>query len=184
MKRSAAEIVREYGPFPGVAGVHGVTYDGRHVWFAAGDTLTALDPASQSTHGQAIGTVDYMAPEQAVGHKVSEAADWYAVGVMIYEALTGRVPHSGHALQILVEKQHVEPVRPDVLAPGSPPDLVQLCVDLLAIEPGKRPDGAEVSRRLASAPTRSRGASPRARWAARAPSSSAASASWPSWRAR
>ena len=49
MKRSAAEIVREYGPFPGVAGVHGVTYDGRHVWFAAGDTLTALDPASGRT---------------------------------------------------------------------------------------------------------------------------------------
>jgi glutamine cyclotransferase len=46
MRRSAAEIVREYGPFPGVEHVHGVTYDGRHVWFAAGDTLNALDPAS------------------------------------------------------------------------------------------------------------------------------------------
>jgi glutamine cyclotransferase len=45
MKRSTAEIVREYGPFPGVDRVHGVTYDGRHVWFAAGDTLKALDPA-------------------------------------------------------------------------------------------------------------------------------------------
>ena len=37
MKRSAAEILREYGPFPGVEAVHGVTYDGRHVWFASGD---------------------------------------------------------------------------------------------------------------------------------------------------
>jgi len=44
MKRSSAEIVREYGPFPGVAWVHGVTYDRRHVWFAAGDRLVALDP--------------------------------------------------------------------------------------------------------------------------------------------
>jgi glutamine cyclotransferase len=49
MRRSAAEIVREYGPFPGVEHVHGVTYDGRHVWFAAGDNLTALDPASGKT---------------------------------------------------------------------------------------------------------------------------------------
>ena len=46
MKRSAAEILREYGPFPGVDQVHGVTFDGRHVWFASGDKLNALDPAS------------------------------------------------------------------------------------------------------------------------------------------
>lgn len=44
MKRSSAEVLREYGPFPGVEHVHGVTYDGEHVWFAAGDTLQALDP--------------------------------------------------------------------------------------------------------------------------------------------
>src|SRR6266478_6638788 len=49
MSRSAAEIVREYGPFPGVDHVHGVTYDGQHVWFAAGDTLKAFDPASGRT---------------------------------------------------------------------------------------------------------------------------------------
>ena len=46
MKRSAAEIVREYGPFPGVDRVNGVTYDGQQVWIAAGDKLSALDPAS------------------------------------------------------------------------------------------------------------------------------------------
>ena len=49
MSRSTAEIVREYGPFPGVDSVHGVTYDGQHVWFAAGDTLNAFDPASGKT---------------------------------------------------------------------------------------------------------------------------------------
>ncbi|WP_454719825.1 MULTISPECIES: Vgb family protein [Cupriavidus] len=49
MKRSAAEILREYGPFPGVEHVAGVTYDGRHVWFASGDKLNALDPASGET---------------------------------------------------------------------------------------------------------------------------------------
>ena len=46
MKRSAAEILREYGPFPGVERVNGVTFDGQHVWFAAGDTLHAFDPES------------------------------------------------------------------------------------------------------------------------------------------
>ena len=49
MKRSAAEIIHEYGPFPGVERVGGVTYDGTNVWFAAGDTLNALDPASGKT---------------------------------------------------------------------------------------------------------------------------------------
>lgn len=46
MKKRTAEIVREYGPFPGVDQVHGVTYDGQNVWIAAGDKLNAFDPAS------------------------------------------------------------------------------------------------------------------------------------------
>jgi glutamine cyclotransferase len=49
MKKSPANIIREYGPFPGVTGatgVHGVTYDGEQVWFASGDKINALDPAS------------------------------------------------------------------------------------------------------------------------------------------
>src|SRR2546426_8918376 len=49
MRRSTAEIVREYGPFPGADSVHGVTYDGQSVWFAAGDKLIAFDPASGKT---------------------------------------------------------------------------------------------------------------------------------------
>lgn len=44
MKRSAAEVLKEFGPFPGVDHVHGVTYDGRNVWFATGGTLDSLDP--------------------------------------------------------------------------------------------------------------------------------------------
>ena len=49
MNRSAAEIVREYGPFPGVDRVNGVTYDGQNIWLAAGDKLNAVDPASGET---------------------------------------------------------------------------------------------------------------------------------------
>jgi glutamine cyclotransferase len=51
MKRTAAEIVREYGPFEGVDCVGGVTYDGQQVWFAAGDKLMSLDPATGKTKG-------------------------------------------------------------------------------------------------------------------------------------
>jgi glutamine cyclotransferase len=54
MKQSTAEIVREYGPFPGADRVDGVTYDGEHVWFASGDRLNAFDPAS----GNAVRTID------------------------------------------------------------------------------------------------------------------------------
>jgi glutamine cyclotransferase len=49
MKQSAAEILREYGPFPDVEKVNGVTFDGQHVWFASGDQLHALDPVTGKT---------------------------------------------------------------------------------------------------------------------------------------
>ena len=54
MITSAAEIVREYGPFPDVTHVHGVTFDGSHVWFASGDRLNAFDPAT----GKTVRTID------------------------------------------------------------------------------------------------------------------------------
>ncbi|QNK03105.1 PQQ-binding-like beta-propeller repeat protein [Dyella telluris] len=53
MKRSAAHIIREYGPFTGVGQVHGVTYDGQQVWFASGDHLHAFDP-SDGTPGRTM----------------------------------------------------------------------------------------------------------------------------------
>jgi glutamine cyclotransferase len=54
MKRSAAEIIREYGPFPGIEKVNGVIYDGQHVWFASGDKLNALDPKT----GEKVRAID------------------------------------------------------------------------------------------------------------------------------
>ena len=57
MKRSAAEVVREYGPFSDVDHVHGVTFDGQHVWIAAGDRLKAIDPAS----GKALRSIEVAA---------------------------------------------------------------------------------------------------------------------------
>jgi glutamine cyclotransferase len=57
MKTSAAEILREYGPFPDARRIHGVTFDGQLVWFASGDRLNAFDPAS----GQLARTIDVAA---------------------------------------------------------------------------------------------------------------------------
>src|ERR671929_495113 len=57
MKISAAEILREYGPFPGADHVHGVTFDGQHVWFASGARLNAFDPES----GRAVRSIDVAA---------------------------------------------------------------------------------------------------------------------------
>ena len=54
MKRAPAEIIREYGPFAGTEAVHGVTHDGTQVWFASGERLNALDPAS----GEVVRTIE------------------------------------------------------------------------------------------------------------------------------
>jgi glutamine cyclotransferase len=57
MKRSEAEIIGEYGPFPGIEKVNGVTYDGQHIWFASGDKLNALDPKT----GEKVRAIDVSA---------------------------------------------------------------------------------------------------------------------------
>lgn len=57
MKHSAADIIREYGPFPGIDDIAGVTFDGQHIWFAAGESLNALDPAT----GQIVRKIDVAA---------------------------------------------------------------------------------------------------------------------------
>ncbi len=57
MKNTHAEILREYGPFPEVEGVHGVSFDGQRVWFASGDRLNAFDPDS----GEIVGALDVAA---------------------------------------------------------------------------------------------------------------------------
>src|SRR3954468_9849978 len=82
-RASAAEILQEYGPFPGAPHVHGLTYDGRQVWFAAGDSMKALDPETGTVvrsldvaahAGTAYdGTYFYQIAEDRI-HKIDSAA--------------------------------------------------------------------------------------------------------------
>ena len=73
MQQSAAEIIQEYGPFAGVERVNGVTYDGQHVWVAAGDRLNAFDPAS----GQTLRSIDVAAHAGTAfdGHHLFQIAE-------------------------------------------------------------------------------------------------------------
>jgi serine/threonine protein kinase len=125
----------------------------------------------QSLHEGIVGTPAYMAPEQAAGLQVSSASDWYAVGAMLYEALAGRPPFVGRGLQVLVEKQSIDPPPPHlwmrgVDAAAQARDLQDLAMDLLARDAARRPSGRSVLRRLGA------GAAPRGPFASQ-------STSWP-----
>ena len=87
MKTSKAEIIREYGPFPGAEKVHGVSFDGRQVWFASGERLNAFAPES----GEALRTLD------VAGH-AGTAFD----GAHLFQIAEGRIqkidPKTGRVL--------------------------------------------------------------------------------------
>jgi serine/threonine protein kinase len=108
---------------------------------------------SQGGNGAVTGTPAYMSPEQATGGALDEASDWYSVGVMLYEALTGRRPFEGPAAEILAAKQEADPVPPRERAPDTPAYLDRLCRGLLARDPAQRPDAAAIFAALGRAPS-------------------------------
>ncbi|HEX7838877.1 MAG TPA: protein kinase, partial [Kofleriaceae bacterium] len=124
-----------------------VTSDDRVVLLDFG--LVAELERRQAVDGMIVGTVAYMAPEQCAGDiQLTAAADWYGLGVVLFQALTGHLPFEGVPTRVLYEKQTEAAPRPSLLVQHIPRDLDDLCAELLEREPGDRPTGAQLLRRL------------------------------------
>ncbi|MGH7439818.1 MAG: protein kinase domain-containing protein, partial [Polyangiaceae bacterium] len=140
-----------------------VTGEGRVVLLDFG-VATDLRRLESVTVGPAdddvVGTPRYMSPEQAAGESTTAASDLYSVGAMLYEALVGRTPFEGSSFDVLARKAVLSPVAPGACVEGIPPDLDDLCMALLQIDPEARPSSSEVLRAL-GASSRERSAPPR-----------------------
>ncbi len=133
-----------------------VTRDDRVVVLDFGLVASAR-PELQTMDPGVTGTPAYMSPEQATSGQVGESSDWYAFGVMLFEALTGALPYDGPMMKILIDKQQRDAPAPASLARGVPPDLDALCVALLRRDPLVRPAAAEILALLGAAlPARTR----------------------------
>ncbi len=107
-------------------------------------------PEDEDLSTSMLGTPAYMSPEHAAGEDLGPASDWYSVGVMLYEALTGIQPFRGRPFEVLMRKRTEDPTPPNDLpfvkaVRGSlPDDLVELCLRLLDRTPRRRPTETEV----------------------------------------
>jgi len=96
-----------------------------------------------------VGTPGYMSPEQITGTAPTAAGDWYSFGVILFQALTGRMPFTGQsAIEILERQLHSEAPFPSASVRGIPGDLDALCHELLQSDPAKRPSQNEIFERL------------------------------------
>jgi predicted ATPase/serine/threonine protein kinase len=109
----------------------------------------AYSESAYETDTRLAGTIAYMSPEQANGDVLTEASDWYAVGIMLFEVLSGRLPFEGTRSEVLQLKQakKTAPLLEDYVA-GIPEDLRRLCQGLLHCDSALRPAGADVLARL------------------------------------
>jgi len=128
-----------------------VAADGRLVLFDR--ELLLLSARASETFENLEGATAYLAPEQAKGESSNRASDWYALGVFLYEAVTGGYPFEGAPIRSLLAKQRETAPRLRDSVQDAPRDLDRLCRLLLAREPSKRPSGEEVVRILSGGGT-------------------------------
>ena len=119
-----------------------VTKEGRVVLLDFGVITNLGDPAAANK--DLAGTPSHAAPEQALpGGRVSPASDWYSVGVLLYQALTGELPFVGRTFDNVGGWNH-EPIPPIEHAPDAPRDLSRLCMSLLQVDAALRPTGKDI----------------------------------------
>ena len=134
-----------------------MTEDGRVVVLDFGlvRDMAAEPESSVTMSGAVLGTPAYMSPEQAAAEEVGPASDVYSIGVILYQALTGRLPLSDARsnLQLLVAKRDGAVTSPRDLVASVPADLDALCMRMLQRRPEARPTIAEILAMLPDAPT-------------------------------
>jgi serine/threonine protein kinase len=126
---------------------------GRVVILDFGLVTTASVPSVSSEKGALVGTLVYLPPEVLDGERPTTAADWYALGILLYEALTGRLPFPGTFFTMMMDKRQGAFERAGAAAPGTPPDLEALVSALLNPSPGARPGFEQILFALSGAPT-------------------------------
>ncbi|MFT3772746.1 MAG: AAA family ATPase [Minicystis sp.] len=104
----------------------------------------AVGLEAQSAESALVGTPAYMPPEQAWGKQLAPAADWYGVGVVLYEALTGELPFRGALLDMIDDKQRHDTRPPSRVAAGVPPVFDDLVMALLHPNPAQRATGKDI----------------------------------------
>jgi len=167
--RSLKDVLREHGPLPPELAIAVVVQILRAARFAhqrgvihrdlkphnvivdaewgvkVTDFGIARAGASDMTEtGSIMGTAQYLSPEQAQGHSVTAAADLYAIGMVLYELLAGRLPfHGDSAVTIALKQVSEAPVPPSVHNPAVPPELDAIVLRALEKEPAHRFADAE-----------------------------------------
>jgi tRNA A-37 threonylcarbamoyl transferase component Bud32 len=132
-----------------------VTAEGRVVLLDFGIAADLRDGGENDESEGPRGTPAYMAPEQAALEPLTPAADWYGLGSVLYEALTGLHPFAGDGIEQITAKMKAEPGRARTIDPAVPEDLDELCAALLRTDPSDRPGGAAVLAALAPRVSRS-----------------------------
>jgi serine/threonine protein kinase len=129
-----------------------VTEEGRVVILDFGLAKQA-NSDTMSTAGIS-GTPAYMAPEQAMEKPALPASDWYSVGTMLYEVMTGHCPFQGALFEVLLKKQTEDPPSPRQINPLADELMSDLCLKLIHRDPTQRPTGVDILARLGAVPAK------------------------------